>query len=102
MKNGQCPKCGSRDVFSNTHRKFPAFHTIMLSSGNTSNRYASLDTYVCGSCGYVESYVAKREDLDYIKEEWASVELTCDRSAQHLSVNHLPSIPTDELKVEAN
>lgn len=82
MKSGQCPKCGSHDVCSNTNRKYPAFHTIVLSAGNSSSRYASLDTYVCVSCGFVESYVAKPEDLSYIKEEWASVDASCDRSAQ--------------------
>jgi predicted nucleic-acid-binding Zn-ribbon protein len=73
MKSGQCPKCGSRDVCSNTNRKFPALHTITLGAGNSGNRYAALDTYVCVTCGYVESYVAKPEDLSYIKQEWASI-----------------------------
>lgn len=73
MKHGQCPKCGSREVFSNTNRKFPALNTMTIGSGNFGNRYAYLDTYVCASCGYVENYVAKLEDLNYIKQEWTVV-----------------------------
>lgn len=73
MKSGQCPKCGSREVFSNTNRKFPALNTMTIGSGNFGNRYAYLDTYVCVRCGYVENYVAKQADLNYIQEEWSSV-----------------------------
>ncbi len=81
MKSGQCPKCGSRDVFCNTNRKFPAVHTIPLSSGSVGNRYAPLDMYICVNCGYVESYVAKASDLSYVKEEWVAVkeDEECDR-----------------------
>jgi predicted nucleic-acid-binding Zn-ribbon protein len=73
MKSGQCPKCGSHEVFSNTNRKFPALNTMTIGSGNFGNRYAYLDTYVCVRCGYVENYVAKQADLNYIQEEWTSV-----------------------------
>jgi predicted nucleic-acid-binding Zn-ribbon protein len=73
MKNGQCPKCGSHEVFSNTNRKFPALNTMTIGSGNFGNRYAYLDTYVCVRCGYVENYVAKQADLNYIEEEWTCV-----------------------------
>lgn len=74
MKNGQCPKCGSHHVCSNKNRKFPALHTLTIGTGVAGNRYAALDTYVCVGCGYVESYIAKPEDLSYIQEEWAWVE----------------------------
>lgn len=73
MKNGQCPKCGSHEVFCNTNRKFPALNTITVGMENSGSRYVPLDTYICGTCGYLESYVAKPSDLSYIKEGWASV-----------------------------
>lgn len=82
MKSGQCPKCGSRDVRSNTNRKFPAINTITVGFGIFGDRYAPLDTYICVTCGYVESYVAKQSDLNFIKEHWASVEEQSDRSLQ--------------------
>lgn len=71
MKNGQCPKCGSHEVFCNTNRKFPSLNTITVGSGTSGDRYVPLDTYICGSCGYVESYISRPSDLDRIKEEWA-------------------------------
>ncbi len=80
MKSGQCPKCGSHDVFCNTNRKFPALNTMTVGTGIGVNRYACLDTYVCGTCGYIESYVAKLNDLNYIKEEWTKVEVKSDSS----------------------
>lgn len=78
MKNGQCPKCGSREVFCNANRKFPAQHTITVGSGSFGNRYAPLDTYICVTCGYVESYIAHPEDLSYIKKEWVMAKVRCD------------------------
>ena len=80
MKNGQCPKCGSHEVFCNTNRKFPALHTITVGAGNFGHRYAPLDIYICVTCGYVESYIAHSEDLRYIKEEWALAKVSGDRT----------------------
>jgi predicted nucleic-acid-binding Zn-ribbon protein len=101
MKSGQCPKCSSHEVFSNTNRKFPALNTITIATKTSGNRYASLDTYICVTCGYVESYVAKPEDLSYIKEEWASVRETCDRVALNNGSDRVPSKPDDELRAQA-
>jgi predicted nucleic-acid-binding Zn-ribbon protein len=83
MKNGQCPKCGSRQVYSNTNRKFPALNTLTIGSANFGNRYAYLDTYICANCGYVENYVAKREDLNYIREEWVLVTQEREQVSDH-------------------
>jgi predicted nucleic-acid-binding Zn-ribbon protein len=82
MKSGQCPKCGSRDVFCNTNRKFPALNTITVGTGIGVDRYACLDTYICSTCGYIENYVAKLDDLNYIKQEWTKVDVKCDSSLE--------------------
>lgn len=98
MKSGQCPKCGSREVFCNTNRKFPALHTITVAAGSFGNRYAPLDVYICVTCGYVESYIAHSEDLSYIKEEWALAKVRGDRTA---TPTELPDA-TNYLKSSAN
>ncbi len=75
MKDGKCPKCGSREVYSGTN--------IPLKSGPfTSNAIpisltsmAALDNYVCVSCGLVESYIADRYKLEDIVKNWDKVEL---------------------------
>lgn len=100
MKSGQCPKCGSRDVFCNTNRKFPALHTITVGAGSFGNRYAPLDVYICVTCGYVESYIAHPEDLSYIKQEWALATVKGDRDSL-AAPTELPDA-TSYLKSSAN
>lgn len=109
MRTGQCPKCNSREVFCNTNRKFPALHTITVKTGSSNNRYAPLDTFICGECGYVESYIAHVEDLSYVKQTWASVEQGCDRSLSvspppvlHNGSDSLPARFGDELREEVS
>ncbi len=36
-------------------------------------RAAALDNYVCGQCGYVQSFIAKEKDLAAIKTKWPLV-----------------------------
>jgi predicted nucleic-acid-binding Zn-ribbon protein len=73
MKKGACPKCQSKEIYSGAQ--------VSVKSGwNNSNtipvtgfRGAALDNYVCGSCGYVESYIAKEKDMAVIKKKWQLV-----------------------------
>ena len=68
MRDGICPKCGRATVHSG--RDVPA----KASTGNTIpidfQHSAALDNYVCVSCGYVERYIAKPEDLQRIEGKW--------------------------------
>ncbi len=74
MKNGQCPKCGSKEVYSGAD--------IPLKSGPfTSNSIpisltsmAALDNYVCVVCGLVESYIADSTKLEEVVKNWGKVE----------------------------
>jgi predicted nucleic-acid-binding Zn-ribbon protein len=68
MRDGICPKCGRATVHSG--RDVPA-------KSSTGNRIpidfqhsAPLDNYVCVSCGYVERYIAKPDDLQRIEQKW--------------------------------
>ena len=79
MRDGICPKCGSDQVYSgegiqsktNSH----GMNAIPIRGGiYFSPVTAALDNYVCGRCGYVESYVADPEKLEEITERWARVE----------------------------
>ncbi|HBL62008.1 MAG TPA: hypothetical protein DDZ80_27450 [Cyanobacteria bacterium UBA8803] len=74
----------------------------MLGLGSSYTRYASLDTYVCVTCGYIESYVTSPEDLNYIKEHWASVSVSCNHTARSLeNSDHIPVNGHDELTSQA-
>lgn len=73
MRKGVCPKCQSREVYCGAK-------VGMKSGWNNSNtipvtglKAAALDNYVCGSCGYVESYIAKEKDLAAVRKKWELV-----------------------------
>ncbi|MCX6554508.1 MAG: hypothetical protein NTZ12_05760 [Candidatus Aminicenantes bacterium] len=73
MKKGVCPRCGGKEIYSGS--------SVANKSGmHESNcipvsflRRAALDNFVCGQCGYVESYIAKEKDLAAIKKKWPLV-----------------------------
>lgn len=70
MKNGSCPKCGSGEVFrgcghgpSGTN----ATEFIRISYAQKTE----LVHYVCGACGYVESYVEAPKGINKIRNKWS-------------------------------
>lgn len=70
MKKGICPKCNSREVFSNKNLRFKSgsynSNTIPLSFF----RSVALDNYVCTQCGYLESYISDSAALERIRGMW--------------------------------
>ena len=74
MKNGQCPKCGSKEVYSgeNIPLKSGPFSSNAIPVGLTS--MAALDNYVCAACGLVESYIADPAKLKEVAKRWDRVE----------------------------
>ncbi len=75
MKTGICPKCNSHDIFSGARvalKKGP-FGSNSIPIGLTS--IAALDNFVCGECGYVESYVSDRQKLIEIVRKWEQVQM---------------------------
>ena len=74
LKNGLCPRCNTQDV----HTSEAMRHKSGQYSSNTIPlsflRSIPLSNYVCGNCGYVESYVADPEMLSRIKDIWVKVE----------------------------
>jgi predicted nucleic-acid-binding Zn-ribbon protein len=67
MKKGQCPKCGSKQVF----RKMASGYRGNMILGFI--RWTSLTDYVCVDCGYIESYVCANSGLEHIKNNWQKV-----------------------------
>ncbi|MGW8195023.1 MAG: hypothetical protein ACWGOX_12240 [Desulforhopalus sp.] len=74
MKSGQCPKCGSKKVYSgaNVPLKSGPFISNVIPVSLTS--VAALDNYVCVDCGLVESYIAESAKLKDIVKNWDKVE----------------------------
>jgi len=78
VKNGTCPKCGSKSVYCGDK--------VPLKSGPFGSNsipvsiisIAPLDNYVCTACGYLESYVADKNKRQEIAEGWRGIEASQD------------------------
>ena len=62
MKSGKCPKCGAADVRLQKGMSQRDDLRVSVFSG------VALCDYICGQCGYVESYVVA-EDLELIRKK---------------------------------
>ena len=65
MKDGVCPKCGSKDVHCGAKIGRVRISNFAMP--------ATLDNYVCIRCGYVESYISDTMKLFQIARKWPKV-----------------------------
>ena len=74
MKNGQCPKCGSSEIYHKLNGLAGSSSVAVRVSWISS---LWLDIYVCTDCGYVESYVESyavdKGKLSKLREKWDRV-----------------------------
>jgi hypothetical protein len=73
MKKGICPICGGKEIYSGAQVKGKSGMHDHNCIPVSFFRVAALDNFVCGHCGYVQSYVAKEKDLIAIKKKWPLV-----------------------------
>ncbi len=75
MKEGICPKCQSSEVYSGASIKMKggAYGCNTFPLGGPLRGHVALDNYVCFQCGYVESYVGNKSDLEKIRSSWEKV-----------------------------
>lgn len=73
MKNGKCPNCGSKSIY--TKPKGAQFgsggffvNTSMVSSP------VNYESYLCGDCGLVQTYLADEKKLGEVKSKWTKVD----------------------------
>lgn len=72
MKKGECPKCGSKEVFRGCGHG---------PSGCNANEFirisyatkAELTHYVCGTCGFTESYIEDPKSINKIRSKWTQL-----------------------------
>jgi predicted nucleic-acid-binding Zn-ribbon protein len=70
MKNGNCPKCGSSNVYHETNGIYVPNTLgtfIRTADGNVGSR---TDDYICADCGYIERYVADEHKLKEVAKVW--------------------------------
>lgn len=74
MKDGNCPKCGSGEVYSGVEliMKGGPFASNSIPVSLTS--LAPIDNYVCVTCGYVEHYISDQSKLKEIVKKWDKAE----------------------------
>lgn len=65
MKTGKCPKCGSHDVL-HVEKRYPEPRGVV---GVTLWSRVPVDDYICGACGFAETYVSDLADMDKIRQK---------------------------------
>lgn len=79
MKDANCPKCGSGEVYSGVELivKDGPIASILKGGPFASNSIpislssmAPVDNYVCVNCGYVEHYISDPSKLKEIAKKW--------------------------------
>ncbi|MAU12260.1 MAG: hypothetical protein CL607_20730 [Anaerolineaceae bacterium] len=73
MKTGTCPVCGSDNIYTNwamspaNERIWRSYHydVLMIARG----REARLEQYICGDCGFIQSYVAP-DRINQVRRRW--------------------------------
>jgi hypothetical protein len=73
MKSGICPLCGGKEIYSGAAVKMKAGMNQSNTIPVSAFRHAPLDNYVCGDCGYAQSFIAREKDLLAIKKKWPLV-----------------------------
>ena len=71
MKNNKiCTKCHSTDVVIIKGEKTNHARGNVIFTGSTIFSAAIVNKYICCNCGFVEDWVANREDLQKIKSKY--------------------------------
>lgn len=64
-KTGVCPKCASNDIRVMRRR----IYATMIPLKRTLFGAAYTSWFICTSCGFVETWVERKEDLERIREK---------------------------------
>ncbi|MFO0951630.1 MAG: hypothetical protein U0835_10865 [Isosphaeraceae bacterium] len=77
MRNGVCPKCGKQEIHAGSSPHSVRDLIALGFFGWGPGKPARVTNYVCGSCGYLESYVHP-EDLPRVTSAWRPVETSAE------------------------
>jgi hypothetical protein len=70
MKNGQCPKCNSREIYASADGGGigDGFSLLVLTEEESMKPTRQWQTYLCATCGYYENYVLDETSIGRIVE----------------------------------
>ena len=70
MKNKICPKCNASEIYTNMSNRLMGRNRLYVDiwAGEV-----PLNVYMCMNCGYLEYYVARREQREKVARRWPKV-----------------------------
>ncbi|MBK9927207.1 MAG: hypothetical protein IPP66_18210 [Anaerolineales bacterium] len=70
MRKGQCPKCGSSNVFTKKDGiNYGAFEIVI----SFLVAHSPANDYICTDCGYFERYIDDQPKLVEVAQKWQKV-----------------------------
>lgn len=99
MKTGTCPVCGSDNIYTNwamspaNERIWRSYHYDVLTIAQ--GQEARLEQYICGDCGFIQSYVAP-DRLNVVRRRWDKPEGVLHITRRHVEVAEVAEAPSVE------
>jgi predicted RNA-binding Zn-ribbon protein involved in translation (DUF1610 family) len=73
MKNtNHCPKCNSEDIIRVKGQSKGYGAGSNIPTGATIFQAVRVTRYICGNCGFIESWIDSPEDVAKVKEEYGN------------------------------
>jgi predicted nucleic-acid-binding Zn-ribbon protein len=70
MKNGQCPKCSSREIYASTDGGgIGDGFSVQVLDGDSMKPTRQWQTFLCADCGYYENYLLDDVKIARIVED---------------------------------
>jgi predicted nucleic-acid-binding Zn-ribbon protein len=70
VKNGQCPKCSSREVYASVDNGgIGDGFSVHVLYGESMSPTREWQTFLCASCGYFENYLLDETKINRIVED---------------------------------
>src|SRR5262245_29772135 len=75
LPEGICPKCGSTEIYADDRGLVDASGgiTVMNLHDMWHGSKASINTYVCVACGYLELFLSDMDRISDIRQRWRRV-----------------------------